>query len=145
MNTFTFDDIVSKKDDPENYTRAEFKAAVTDEMMDKFLEISGDDNPLHRDSTFATDKGFRDRVVYGMLTASFYSRLAGVYLPGRNCILHSVESSFHAPVFVGDELTVSGFVKVKYESTRVIEVSAKIVNQDGTKVGKAKILAGVLE
>lgn len=145
MNEYRFEDIVSKEENADSYTCAEFTVTVTEEMMDKFLEISGDNNPLHVDSEFAKGQGFPGRVVYGMLTAAFYSRLAGVYLPGKYCLLHSVESSFHAPVFIGDILTVSGFVKVKHEATRVIEVSAKIVNQNGKRVGKAKISAGFLK
>ena len=145
MNEYTFESVISQRQDKDNATCAEFEVCVTKEMMDKFYELSGDDNPLHRDEAFAKLMGFQDRVVYGMLTASFYSRLAGVYLPGKYCILHSVESSFHAPVYVGDTLTVSGIVKNKFESTRVLEISAKIVNQNGKKVGKAKISAGFLK
>ena len=145
MNEYRFEDIISKEEDPKGYTSAEFTVEVTEEMMQKFYEISGDCNPLHRDGEFAKENGFEDRVVYGMLISSFYSKLAGVYLPGRYCLLHGVDSSFHAPVFIGDTLTVSGFVKVKHEGTRVIEVSSKIVNQNGKRVGKAKITAGFLK
>ena len=145
MNEYRFKDIISKEENKEECTSAEFQVTVTDEMMKKFLDISGDENPLHVDSSFASDHGFKDRVVYGMLTSSFYSRLAGMYLPGKYCLLHSVETSFKLPVFVGDTLEISGFVKVKHEATQTIEISAQIVNQDGKKVGKGKILAGFLE
>lgn len=145
MNEYRFEDIVSKEESKDNYTKAEFSSTVTADKMEKFYEICGDNNPLHMDSSFARERGFNDRVVYGMLTASFYSTLAGVYLPGKYCILNTVESSFRAPVYIGDTLVVSGFVKVKHEATKTIEISAQIVNQDGKKVGKAKILAGFLE
>ena len=145
MNEYRFEDIVSKEMDKENYTRAEFQATVTADMMRKFLEITGDINPLHNDAEFARGKGFEDRVVYGMLTSSFYSTLAGVYLPGKYCILHSVDSSFRFPVFIGDTLTISGFVKTKFDTTRTMEIAAQIVNQDGKKVGKAKIMAGCMD
>lgn len=54
-----------------------FSRVVTAEMMDQFLEISGDENPLHNDETYAREKGFPGRVVYGMLTASLISTLGG--------------------------------------------------------------------
>lgn len=145
MKEYRFEDIVSRDENKTEYTKAEFSVTVTTEMMQKFYEISGDDNPLHMDEEFARDKGFDSRVVYGMLTASFYSRLAGVYLPGKFCLLHSVESSFKNPVFIGDTLTVSGFVKEKHEATRTIDIAATIINQNGKKVSKAKILAGFLK
>ena len=145
MNEYRFDEIVSKEEDRENYTRAEFTVTVTEEMMKNFLSITGDVNPLHNDEDFAKGKGFQGRVVYGMLTSSFYSTLAGVYLPGKYCILHSVESAFRFPVFIGDTLTISGFVKTKFDTTRTMEISAQIVNQDGKKVGKGKILVGCMD
>ena len=145
MNEYRFEKIISKEEDKKEYTKAEFSTTVTAEMMQKFYEISGDDNPLHMDEAFAKEQGFDSRVVYGMLTASFYSRLAGVYLPGKFCLLHSVESSFKNPVFIGDTLTVAGYVKEKHEATRTIDIVATITNQDGKKVSKAKILAGFLK
>ena len=145
MNEYRYSDLVSKEENKENYTRAEFTVTVTKEMMEKFLDITGDVNPLHNDAEYAKSKGFNDRVVYGMLVASMYSTLAGVYLPGKYCILQSVDSSFRFPVFIGDTLTVSGFVKQKFETTRTMEIAAQIVNQDGKKVGKAKIQAGCID
>ena len=145
MNEYRFEDIVSAEENKDNCTKAEFTVTVTEEMMKKFLDITGDVNPLHNDAGFAKSKGFPGRVVYGMLTSSFYSTLAGVYLPGKYCILHSVETSFRFPVFIGDTLTVSGFVKTKHDTTKTMEISAQVVNQDGEKVGKGKILAGCID
>ncbi|MBQ7615496.1 MAG: dehydratase [Butyrivibrio sp.] len=145
MNEYRFEDLISKEENKENPTSAEFEVTVTKEMMEKFLEITGDVNPLHNEKDYAVSKGFSDRVVYGMLTSSFYSTLAGVYLPGKYCILHSVDSAFRFPVFIGDTLKVSGYVKQKFETTRTMEIAAQIVNQNGKKVGKAKILAGCID
>ena len=78
-----------------------FSKKITAEMMEKFYEISGDENPLHRDAEFARTKGFEDRVVYGMLTASLISTLGGVYLPGKYCLIQGVETKFLKPVFIG--------------------------------------------
>ena len=100
---------------------------------------------MHNDEQFAQAKGYASRVVYGMLTASLYSCLTGVYLPGRNCLLHSVHSDFLCPVFVGDVLTVSGRVAEKRDTFRQLVIRAVIRNQYGVKVSRAKIEAGVLE
>ena len=40
---------------------------------------------------------------------------------------------------------MSGFVKTKHDTTKTMEISALIVNQDGKKVGKGKILAGCMD
>jgi len=138
MNHFLFDEIVEKE------TAAEFQVVITDEMMKAFYEISGDDNPMHMDSDYAKARGYADRIVYGMLTASFYSKLVGVYLPGEYCLLQEVETSFYNPVYVGDVLTVSGVVAEKNEAVRRLVVKAKIVDQNGKRISKAEIKVGCL-
>ena len=88
----------------------EFTVTVTPEMMDAFRAITGDVSPIHIDADYARGRGFPGRVVYGMLGASFFSTLAGVYLPGEHCLLHGVECKFAKPIFIGDTLTVKGTV-----------------------------------
>ena len=138
MNEYTFNELaVGQKES--------FAAEISEDMMDKFRDISGDVNPLHTDADFARKKGFPGRVVYGMLVASLYSRLAGVYLPGKNCLLQSVQSDFMKPVFAGDLLTVEGKIVQKDESVRRLVIKAVISNQDGRKVSRARIEAGVID
>ena len=139
LNSYRFDDIV------ENETKADFEVTVTSEMMDQFLAISGDNNPMHVDSDYAKSKGYPDRLVYGMMTASFYSTLVGVYLPGKYCLLQELETSFYNPVYIGDSLTINGVVTEKNWGLRRIAISAKIVNQSGKRISKAKIMVGCLE
>ena len=122
----------------------EFEATVTEEMMQRFLRDTGDCNPLHVDASYARGKGFAGRVVYGMLTASLYSTLAGVHLPGRHCLLQGIDVAFLSPVFVGDRLTVSGEIAYLNDSCRQAEIRARIVNAAGVKVSRARIKAGVL-
>lgn len=123
---------------------AEFSKEITSDMMECFLRISGDENPLHNNEEYAISKGYSDRVVFGMLTASLYSTLAGVYLPGKRCLLQSVHADFIAPVFIGDTLVVKGKVAEKHDSVRQIVIKAEIRNQQGKKVSKAKLEAGVI-
>ncbi len=74
MNKYKFEDIkIGLKE--------EFKIPITEEKIKLFGQITGDYNPLHNDLEFAKSKGYNERVVYGMLTSSFLSTLAGMYLP----------------------------------------------------------------
>ncbi len=133
MNKYSFEELsVGHK---ENFT-----ASVSEEFVADFRKHTGDENPLHKDSDYAKNKGFRDKVVFGMLTASYYSTLVGVYLPGERCVIHEVNSKFKEPVYVGDELTISGEVVEKNELFRLITVKALIRNQKGKIVSKAKIV-----
>ena len=121
----------------------EFTVTVTPEMMDAFRAITGDVSPIHIDADYAKGRGYPGRVVYGMLGASFFSTLAGVYLPGEHCLLHGVECKFAKPVFIGDVLTVSGTVTEVNETFREITIKAVITNQNGQKVTRGVIRAGV--
>ena len=122
-----------------------FNTKINSSMMDKFLDISNDVNPLHIDKEYAKDKGFPDRVVYGLLTSSFYSTLVGVYLPGKYCILQGIDIQFSKPVYIDDELKISGKVSYINEAYKQIEIKATIVNQENKKVSKATIKVGVMD
>lgn len=123
-------------------TSAEFSVTVTEAMMARFRDDTGDTNALHSDSRFARKSGFADRVVYGLLTASFYSRLAGVHLPGQHALLHGLNVGFHRPVYVGDTLKVSGTVSYRNEIFRQAEIQCRTVNQYGQLVAAGKIKVG---
>lgn len=121
-----------------------FSRIITEQMQEMFLQISGDENPLHNDADFAKEKGYIDKVVYGMLTASLFSTLAGVYMPGEKSLLQSVESKFVKPVYIGDELTVTGKVVEKSETYELIRVKAEIRNQRGEKVCRGLLQIGLI-
>lgn len=141
MNEYTLKEI-------EIGTKAFFQKEVTAEMEEAFRRMTGDVNPMHQNDGYASEiwEGRYDRhVVFGMLTASLYSTLAGVYLPGKYSLIHSIEElQFRAPVFVGDELRVSGKVAGKEEQLGLIIVKAEINNQYGKCVSKAKMKILVL-
>ena len=122
-----------------------FSVTVDASKLDKFLDISNDINPLHVDSEYAKEKGFDDRVVYGLLTSSFYSTLVGVYLPGKYCILQGIDIQFSKPVYIDDTLTIAGKVSYINEAYKQIEIKATIVNQHGQKVSKATIKTGLMD
>ena len=122
-----------------------FTVTITEEMMAQFYAITGDNSPIHMDADYAAGRGYPGRVVYGMLGASFLSTLAGVYLPGEHCLLHGVDLKFAKPIFIGDTLPVTGVVDEVNDTFREITIKASIVNQDGKKVTRAVIRAGVAQ
>lgn len=120
-----------------------FTTTITEEKMRLFCEATGDVSPIHMDEAAAKARGHQGRVVYGMLCASLFSTLAGVYLPGAHCLLHSVEAKFAKPVYIGDQLTVSGTVQEVSELFGTVIIKASITNQHGKKVTRGLIKAGV--
>ena len=136
MNEYLFSNI-------ETGMEESFNTLITEDFMNSFRNITKDTNPLHLDEDFAKSKGHKDKVVFGMLTASFFSTLAGVYMPGKHSLIHSVETKFLKPVYVGDELTISGKVKEKNDLFKFIVISAVIKNQHNEKVCKAIMKVGI--
>ena len=122
---------------------ASFTVTVTPRMMESFCALTGDDSPIHISEEYAKGRGYPGRVVYGMLGASVVSTLAGVYLPGEHCLLHSGAAKFAKPVFIGDTLTVSGRVAEVNDTFGEIVIKAVIENQNGQKVTRGLIKAGV--
>lgn len=123
--------------------RESFTVTVTEEMMSSFCAITGDINPLHNDEDYAVSKGHPGKVVYGMLTASLLSTLAGVYLPGKNSLIHEVKVKFSKPVYIGDSLTIEGVVQEKHDVYSLIVLKVSVRNQKGDKVCKATMQVGV--
>lgn len=54
----------------------EFTVTITEEMMDKFIDITGDVSPIHVNADYAKEHGFKTRVCHGMLFGSMFSTLA---------------------------------------------------------------------
>ena len=138
MNSYSYDEIeVGQKEG--------FSVTVTEEALTGFRAITGDVNPLHNDEDFAVKKGYKGKVGYGMLTASYLSTLAGVYLPGEKSLIQGVELKFSQPVYVGDTLDIQGEVTEKNDTFKVIRIKVAVKNQDNKKVLKGSMQIGVME
>jgi|TARA_B100002003_G_scaffold185245_1_gene173616 3-hydroxybutyryl-CoA dehydratase len=137
MNQYRFDDIVLGM-------AHSFDVVITEEMVENFINITNDTNPLHSNDSYAKDKGFAGRVAFGMLVASFYSTLAGVYIPGKFSLLHGIDVSFNSPVYISDKLTIFGEVAYMNELYHQIEIKAYIT-RNKKKISKAKIKVGFHE
>ncbi len=123
----------------------QFFADITQEKLNAFTLLSGDVNPLHTNEEHAKKRGHPGVVVYGMMTASLYSTLVGVYLPGENALLQDIETRFSRPVFIGDTLTIEGEVVEVHEVLKRIEIKATIRNQHAKVVSRARIHSGIDE
>ena len=127
MNKYTFDEISAGQ-------KESFEIKITGEMLNAFRELTGDVNPLHSDDEYAREQGYEGRVAYGMLTASFLSTLAGVYMPGERSLIKEMHIKFVKPVFPGDVITVTGEVSEKNDTFRMIVLKVSIRNDRGEKV-----------
>ena len=107
---------------------------VSEEDVARFVQMTGDDNPLHVDRAYAETTPFKDVVVHGMLGASLLSTVIGTKLPGEGALWVSQRFDFLLPVRLGDEIEVSATVTGKHDSQRLLDLDARIVNQRGELV-----------
>ena len=119
-----------------------FIIKITESMVEKFSNLSGDLNPLHMDNEFAESSLFKKRIVHGMLLSSFFSRLIGMKLPGKNALYFSQTLNFRSPCYIDDEIEVVGEVTEKSDSTKMITVTTSIFNKSKICLidGVAKII-----
>tara|TARA_B110000438_G_scaffold277147_1_gene299519 strand:- start:504 stop:926 length:423 start_codon:yes stop_codon:yes gene_type:complete len=109
----------------------QFEIIIDEKLEEDFAKISGDYNPLHMDEQFAKKSKFGRRICHGMLLSSFFSRLVGMYLPGKNALYFSQNLNFVGPCFIGDTIIVKGEVIDKSEATKMIKVETTIENIEG--------------
>ncbi|MGI9076627.1 MAG: MaoC/PaaZ C-terminal domain-containing protein [Gemmatimonadaceae bacterium] len=89
-------------------TSASFEVGVTAEDAIAFATLSGDWNPLHTNADHAVRTAYRRPVLHGAFSAGLISRMAGMYLPGADCLLHAMRLRFAAPIIPPAMLVVSG-------------------------------------
>jgi len=120
---------------------AEIKHTVTESDIQKFVDLSGDNNQLHVNKEFAAKTTFKKPVAHGMIGASFISTIIGTRIPGDGALWYSQNLEFLLPVRVGDRLTVVAKVVKKIDRQNSIELQTDILNQHKQKVttGVAKV------
>ena len=101
---------------------------ITEVDVRKFVEVTGDDNPLHVDRSYAETTSFKDIVVHGMLGASFISTVIGTKLPGAGALWVSQNLEFLLPVRLGDELSISAKVlKLKKQAKAEAQIAESLL------------------
>ena len=119
-----------------------FKIFISEDRLDEFAKLSGDDNPLHMNEEYASSTSFKKRVCSGMFLSSFFSRLVGMYLPGKHALHISQSLNFVNPCFIGETITVGGKVIDKSPATKIIKLETTITNESGKRIidGKAQVI-----
>ncbi len=113
---------------------AEFTKTITQADLSHFIAITADANPLHVDAGFAARTFFKKPIAHGLLSASLFSHVVGMILPGTGAIYRSQSLDFHRPVYVGDTLTATLKITHIDANSELIEMQGRITNQHGESV-----------
>ncbi|MFN8110326.1 MAG: MaoC family dehydratase [Thermoleophilia bacterium] len=120
---------------------ASITRTFTQEDVEAFARLSGDDNPAHVDAEWAAASPFKGRVVHGILTSGLVSAVLGTKLPGPGAIYMSQTLRWTAPVFPGDELTATATVKeIVAEKGRVVMETVVTRGDTPVLVGEAMVM-----
>lgn len=117
---------------------------ITEKEIAHFIAITGDTNPLHVDGTFAGQTFFGQKIAHGMLSASLFSTLVGMHLPGVGAIYKSQTLEFLKPVFINDTLNARFEIAAIDQANEHIEIKTWIENQHGDTVIEGKACASLL-
>ena len=124
--------------------KASLTKTITKEDLRHFIAITGDENPLHVDDAFAKQTFFGQRIAHGMLSASLFSTLVGMHIPGVGAIYKRQTLEFLRPVFIGDTLSAWLEIEAIDPVSEEIELKSWIENQDGETVIAGKTVASLL-
>ncbi len=117
---------------------------VTDELIRKFADVSGDYNPIHLDEEFAKTTRFGKRIAHGMLSGAFISAVLGNEFKDRKIIYLSQTMKFTAPVFLDDTVTATATVTNIREDRDIVTLKTVCTNQNGELLVKGEAVVMIL-
>ena len=91
-----------------------------------FSRLTGDVNPLHSDIAYSRKTKFERPILHGMLAASLFSTLIGVYCPGKHALYMSQEVKFRKPIYMNTEVEVCGKVTKKVNALKIVTLQTLI-------------------
>jgi acyl dehydratase len=117
---------------------------VTDELIRKFADVSGDFNPIHLDEEFAKTTRFGKRIAHGMLSGAFISAVLGYEFKERKIVYLSQSMKFTAPVFIDDTVTATVTVTNIRQDKGIVTLETVCTNQTGETLVKGEAVVMVL-
>jgi acyl dehydratase len=117
-----------------------FTRKITLKEVEAFAKLSGDRNPLHIDDDYGRASKFKKNIVHGMLCASLFSTLVGMYCPGEKCLYLGQSLQFKLPLFHGETVEVRGTILEKFDALNIIKMRTEIIrSKDIIVTGEARV------
>ena len=111
---------------------ASFDVTITEALVREFAGLSGDRNPLHIDPDYAKETSFKKPVAHGMIVGALFSRLVGMYLPGKYSLYLSQSIQFRNPISIDTEVLIRGEITQKSDAYKTIVIKTTAEDR-GTK------------
>ncbi len=139
---------MTKKKVPDNYNfedidigrTFEFEHILSEEDINAYANLIGDFNPLHIDKEYAKTTIYKGKISHGMLAASLFSTLLGMYCPGKDSIILSLNAKFKRPIKPNIKLKVYGEITKKVDSLKMLSVKLSLSDDQHILIdGEAKV------
>lgn len=91
--------------------------SFSQDQVDAFAKITGDDNPIHTNDEYAKKSIFKRRIMHGFLTGSIFSKVFGTLFPGEGTVYLKQNMSFLQPMFV-EEVYTANFEIIEHDKKK---------------------------
>lgn len=110
----------------------EYSFSFSQDDVIKFAEATGDYNPIHLDTDFASKSIFKRTIIHGFLGGSVFSKVFGTMFPGEGTIYLKQDMAFYKPMFTATLYkAVFKIVDTTIEKNRAT-VETQIIDDDGS-------------
>jgi len=115
------------------------------ERNGQYCQFVHEINPLHFDLEYARALGYRDIVIAGVFTASFFPKLVTDWLTNQVCI-ERMQVKFKAPAYLHETVTYRGRVVGRRveDNVRRLECELWSENAAGERLALAKLVVRFL-
>ncbi len=117
--------------------------SYSQEQVNRFAEVTGDNNPLHLDEKYAATTMFKRPIMHGFLGGSVFSKIFGTLFPGEGTIYMNQVMNFMRPMFVDTEYeAVMTITEINREKNRA-KVQTQVIDKTTGKVtidGEATVI-----
>lgn len=103
---------------------------LSQEDINAFARVTGDNNPIHLDAAFAATTPFKKPIVHGMFGAAIFSRVLGTTFPGEGTIYMKQSLSFQKPMYVDVNYEAVFEVKEIIEGKHRALISTSIIEKE---------------
>jgi len=107
------------------------KVLITQEAVNSFAAVTGDNNPLHTDPEFASRSIFGKPIAHGMFGLGLISAALGMRFPGFGTIYMGQEAKFFNPIFIGEEVQVMLQISELQPEKKRLILSTQVIKENG--------------
>lgn len=113
---------------------------ITQPMIDKYAQASGDLNPIHVDPEYSRKGPYGRTIAHGLMTLTLAAQALNEWSAGEFDVSGEIEVAFLGPVFTEDTIEISGVVEEIVEREGQSTARASI----SCMAGERKIMAGTV-